>query len=246
MKKNKLYILFLSCITSATAFAGVVAHNNYVCAYDNANGTKVIISLDTSNYSYVITAGQPFGGIKNIPTTSGDNPGCIDILSGRKKSTQVVNWVKKQMQAEDVDWVKRNMAASVTYKDNDNLASELNIAVRSNITLEFRDPLNFTTKTYYCPKMIVAQGSTKSSAGRLFPYINNIWLFSNTQNSKYRPNKTIFNCYDTYGKLQKIAAYRDSDAIKEFDRDGDYRYRDDSIAVGLIKTNSSDDEEDNN
>ena len=215
MKISKFYLAPILYITSVTAFAGVVQHDNYVCAYQKGTSSKVIFSIDTSNYTAIITNGQPFGGVENVPTTSLKNPGCIVIFSGNKKSTQVAKWVKKQMEADNVKWIQRNMAASVTYKDNDNIPDELNVAIRGNITLEFRDPLNYTTTTYTCPNMIIAQGSTKVLIPVIVPPFvvvkptNNLWMFSNTQNSEYRPNKTIFNCYDSSGKLQNMAMYRD-------------------------------------
>jgi hypothetical protein len=145
--------------------SSIIAHDNVLCAADNDR--KVKMSIEYVDHS--ISKGQPFDYAINAPS-GGDNDGCIIVRAGRNKTQQVVNDAKNL--ANNITWNKYNMGVTKSTEASgytDTTPKELNFAVKANITFTFKNNVS-----YYCPNVIIAQGSSAA--------MNNWWLISNMNN----------------------------------------------------------------
>jgi len=94
-------------------------HDNEFDLNPKTNINKVSFKF---NGEYVITDGQPFGGV------SSDEKGKIIIKAGRKGSEKCAKWFN--------DFVASNYANMIHTCGGDNIPKELNFAVKGTLTID--------------------------------------------------------------------------------------------------------------
>lgn len=107
----------------------------------------------------------------------------ISVYANRKKSKDVVTWVKTQMSNNHIPWNSRN-----AMNNGNGTPDMLNFAIQGDLQIAngINPNTNLTFKYYLCPHIIFGQGH--SSARNIW------WIFSNTDQTGSNTSHYI-TCY---------------------------------------------------